>query len=175
MSSASRTSASPRSTPLLSFQRPLVASQRQTKRRRVVTPSRPKSLRHEKPISSPRNVSVIEEEYADESLDHVIMAIDIKERNTVGCAYYLAREEKLFCMEDIANGGIDIVNARRYHQPFPFTTMTIPVKVAFQPTTVLLSPRADAVADNPDQLGKVPRPSLVDDGRRRPTGKIIFR
>jgi DNA mismatch repair protein MSH5 len=37
------------------------------------------------------------------------MAIDMKEHGTVGCAYYVAREERLFCMEDVVHGGTDTV------------------------------------------------------------------
>lgn len=40
------------------------------------------------------------------------MALDIKERGTVGCAYYVAREERLFCMEDLPKGGLDMVEKR---------------------------------------------------------------
>jgi DNA mismatch repair protein MSH5 len=52
---------------------------------------------------------VISEDGNDEMLENVIMAIDMKERGTVGCAYYVAREERLFCMEDVVNGGKDLV------------------------------------------------------------------
>jgi DNA mismatch repair protein MSH5 len=55
--------------------------------------------------------AAIDEDNTDETLDNVIMAIDMKEHGTVGCAYYVAREERLFCMEDIAHGGIDTVEA----------------------------------------------------------------
>jgi DNA mismatch repair protein MSH5 len=51
----------------------------------------------------------ISEDDNDEMLDNVIMAIDMKERGTVGCAYYVAREERLFCMEDVVCGGKDVV------------------------------------------------------------------
>ena len=50
----------------------------------------------------------------DESLEQVVMAIDLRERGTLGCAYYVAREERLYCMEDVANGGMEIVERRRY-------------------------------------------------------------
>ena len=52
----------------------------------------------------------VEEDEIDESLDVVVVALDIKERGTVGCAYYVAREERLFCMEDIDNGGMDVLD-----------------------------------------------------------------
>lgn len=53
--------------------------------------------------------NTVDEDGTDEALDNIIMAIDMKEHGTVGCAYYVAREERLFCMEDIIHGGTDIV------------------------------------------------------------------
>jgi DNA mismatch repair protein MSH5 len=47
-----------------------------------------------------------------DSLNEVVMAVDLKERGTVGCCYYVAREEKLYFMEDIQLGGLDVVDAR---------------------------------------------------------------
>ena len=41
------------------------------------------------------------------------MAVDLKERGTVGCCYYVAREEKLYFMEDVQLGGVDVVDACR--------------------------------------------------------------
>jgi DNA mismatch repair protein MSH5 len=45
----------------------------------------------------------------EELLDHVIVAIDVKEKGSVGCAYYIAREERLLCMEDVPRGGIESI------------------------------------------------------------------
>lgn len=53
---------------------------------------------------------VLPQELDDEDLCQVIMAIDIKDRGTVGCSYYNAQEEKLYILEDIARGGKDIVD-----------------------------------------------------------------
>lgn len=39
------------------------------------------------------------------------MALQVRERGTVGCAYYVAREEKLLCMEDMKLGGVEAVQA----------------------------------------------------------------
>jgi DNA mismatch repair protein MSH5 len=46
-----------------------------------------------------------------ELLSEVIMAVNLTERGTVGCAYYVAREEKLHFMEDVQMGGPDIIDA----------------------------------------------------------------
>ncbi|KAG8626256.1 hypothetical protein KVT40_005201 [Elsinoe batatas] len=47
----------------------------------------------------------------DDSLQEIVMAINVKERGSVGCAYYVARDEKLYCMEDVKQGGPEIVDA----------------------------------------------------------------
>lgn len=48
----------------------------------------------------------------DNSLDHVIMAVDMRDKGTVGCSYYVAKEEKLYMMDDVKYGGIDVIDAR---------------------------------------------------------------
>lgn len=40
------------------------------------------------------------------------MAVDMTPRGTVGCCYYVAREEKLYFMEDVQIGDADIVDTR---------------------------------------------------------------
>ncbi|KAL1634726.1 hypothetical protein SLS56_002128 [Neofusicoccum ribis] len=64
------------------------------------------------------------------------MAIDLKQRGTVGCAYYVAREEKLYFMEDMALGGLEAIDA---------------LKLYINPTVVLVSTKVDdAVLDRLD-------------------------
>ena len=48
----------------------------------------------------------------DDTLSEVIMAVDMTTRGTVGCCYYVAREERLYFMEDIQIGDVDIVDTR---------------------------------------------------------------
>ena len=124
-SRSSRPTASRRSTPLASFKRPSPvawqqssrgsASQPAVQRRRVTIASQPRSIRgqpnSQAPVSQADQISAASnaEDETDESLEHVVMAIDLRERGTIGCAYYIAREERLFCMEDIANGGMETV------------------------------------------------------------------
>lgn len=48
----------------------------------------------------------------DNSLDQVIMAVDMRDKDTVGCCYYVAKEEKLYMMDDFNYGGIDVIDAR---------------------------------------------------------------
>ena len=53
----------------------------------------------------------IDDPLHDDSLNEVVMAVDVRSRGTVGCAYYVAREERLHFMEDVKLGGADIVEA----------------------------------------------------------------
>jgi DNA mismatch repair protein MSH5 len=73
-----------------------------------------------------------EEEVQDredsDAINEVIMAVDLKDPGTVGCAYYIARDEKLCLMEDIKMAGLDIVDT---------------LKVHIQPTTILISTRSE--------------------------------
>lgn len=67
------------------------------------------------------------------------MAVNMKERGTVGCAYYVAREEKLYCMEDMKLGDIEAVQACT---PLPVTEVYVTdsfiVKTFVNPTTILI-------------------------------------
>jgi hypothetical protein len=64
----------------------------------------------------------------DETLNEVIMAVDMTPRGTVGCCYYVARAEKLFFMEDIQLGDVDVVDALR---------------MFIDPTVILVSTKID--------------------------------
>ncbi|GAB7348558.1 hypothetical protein MBLNU459_g6949t1 [Dothideomycetes sp. NU459] len=64
----------------------------------------------------------------DDSLNEIIMAVDMRDRGTVGCAYYVAAEEKLYFMEDVQLGGADIIESLR---------------LFINPTAILVSSRID--------------------------------
>ena len=55
------------------------------------------------------------------------MALEMREKNTIGCAYYVARDETLYFMEDTMMGTLDLVEQ---------------IKLFIEPTVVLLSLRA---------------------------------
>jgi DNA mismatch repair protein MSH5 len=55
-----------------------------------------------------------DEDFRNDELDHVVVAIDSMDRGKVGCAYYVAREESMFCMKDVAHGGLEIVETRKF-------------------------------------------------------------
>lgn len=66
--------------------------------------------------------------HVDDTLTEVVMAVDLTTRGTVGCCYYVAREEKLFFMEDIHFADVDVVDALR---------------VFINPTIILVSTKID--------------------------------
>jgi DNA mismatch repair protein MSH5 len=63
-----------------------------------------------------------------DAMNEIIMAVDLRDRGTIGCAYYVARNERLCLMEDIKMGGLDIIDTLKIH---------------VQPTVVLISNRSD--------------------------------
>jgi DNA mismatch repair protein MSH5 len=46
-----------------------------------------------------------------DDLNEIVMAVDVRDSHTVGCAYYVAREEKLYFMEDVRCGGVDTIES----------------------------------------------------------------
>lgn len=124
------------------------------------------------PLSQNDELSpVFDDDDIDETLDNVVMAIDIKERGTVGCAYYVAREERLFCMEDIVNGGNDVTETCNYHGSHLIGLLTILVKLEIQPTVVLLSLRIDSEEAELGAMRDVRQASLVDEGSMSISGQ----
>jgi DNA mismatch repair protein MSH5 len=52
------------------------------------------------------------EEYPDvEMLSEVIMAVTLTDRGAIGCAYYVARNETLYFMEDVQMGDANMVDS----------------------------------------------------------------
>jgi DNA mismatch repair protein MSH5 len=41
------------------------------------------------------------------------MAVDMTPRGAVGCCYYVARDEKLYFMEDVQLGDVNVVDGRK--------------------------------------------------------------
>lgn len=60
------------------------------------------------------DLSAAHDDVNDDTLSEVIMVVDVTPRGTVGCCYYVAREEKLYFMEDIQIGNVDIVDNCEY-------------------------------------------------------------
>jgi DNA mismatch repair protein MSH5 len=53
-------------------------------------------------------------EPGDDTLNEIVMAIDLQQKDTVGCCYYVARDEKLYFTEDVKLGGIPAIDACAY-------------------------------------------------------------
>ena len=83
---------------------------------RPVSAQAPPITRPATPASNLTNVRSAPDD-VEESLDHVIVAIDVKEKGRIGCAYYIAREERLLCMEDVPKGGLDTIERRQPVDP----------------------------------------------------------
>lgn len=55
------------------------------------------------------------EEYPDvEMLSEVIMAVNLTDRGAIGCAYYVARTETLYFMEDVQMGDAEMVDSCKW-------------------------------------------------------------
>jgi hypothetical protein len=77
---------------------------------------------------------------ADDTLNEVFMSVDLTNRGTVGCCYFVARDEKLFFMEDIQCGDVDVIDALRMY---------------IDPTVILVSTKIDdAVIERFDPEGR---------------------
>ncbi len=63
-----------------------------------------------------------------DDMNEIVMAVDMREKGTIGCSYYVAREEKLYLMQDIKMAGLDIIDTLKIHA---------------QPTLILISTRSD--------------------------------
>ena len=62
-------------------------------------------------IAAEDDVAISEREEND-ALNEVVMALDVRNRDTVGCSYYVAREETLYLTADMKSGGIEIIETR---------------------------------------------------------------
>ena len=55
-----------------------------------------------------------QEQVENESIDQIVMAVDMRDEGTVGCCYYLAARETIYLMVDIKSAGVDIVDLRKF-------------------------------------------------------------
>ncbi|KAI9779319.1 MAG: MutS protein msh5 [Geoglossum umbratile] len=120
--------------------RPLLGSSA-AKRARLAQPHAPSSILNE--VLNENEGSVHEREESDH-LNETIMALDMRDRGTVGCCYYIAREEKLYFMEDAKLGGLGVIDA---------------LKTQARPTVILLPSRVnesvDTYLDSAQRAGNV--------------------
>lgn len=62
--------------------------------------------------NGPERDADIDEREEDDFLNETIMALDLRDRGTVGCAFYVAREEKLHMLEDVRMGDLEVIQSR---------------------------------------------------------------
>ena len=69
----------------------------------------------------PEDDTIIKEREDADYLNEVIMCTDMRDRGTVGCCYYLARDQKLYVMADITYGGVETIKTcEQYWSPILF-------------------------------------------------------
>ncbi|KAI9708990.1 MAG: hypothetical protein M1812_007803 [Candelaria pacifica] len=138
---------------------------RQSQQRRLTIPPRnPRSSAARSSVApsdnghAPENDTQIEDREDNDALNEVIMALDVRDRGTVGCSYYVAREEKMYFMEDVKLGGLEVIDT---HIGRMFNRVDA-VKIHIQPTVILLSTRVDESVDEHLDPERRNRDSLVD-------------
>lgn len=57
----------------------------------------------------PPHHQALDNDESSEALEQIVMAIDRQQRGAIGCAYYAAREEKLYCLQDMNNGSLEVI------------------------------------------------------------------
>ena len=63
------------------------------------------------PPDTPSQEHCPDSDLDDDTLNEVVMAVDMGTKGTVGCSYYVARDETLYFMEDVRLGDVTIVDA----------------------------------------------------------------
>lgn len=90
----------------------------------------------------------INEREEDDLMNEVVMAVDLRNGGTVGCAYYVAREQKLYMTEDVGFGGIEVIDICLIPlQVFTNSANPRSVKLHAQPTVILLSTKVHESVD----------------------------
>ena len=49
----------------------------------------------------------------DEPISEIVMAVDMRDRGTVGCCYYVAATETLHMTADVKSAGLEIIDLRK--------------------------------------------------------------
>lgn len=55
-------------------------------------------------------------------MEQIIVALDMRDKGKLGCAYYIASEERLLCMEEISGGDVDVAEKRKNLPSFKWNT-----------------------------------------------------
>ncbi|KAF2856085.1 hypothetical protein T440DRAFT_494901 [Plenodomus tracheiphilus IPT5] len=89
----------------------------------------------------------------DDTLNEIVMSVDLLPRGVVGCCYYVARDEKLYFMEDVQFGDVDIIDTLR---------------LSIEPTVILVSTKIDdSVINRFDPGGRTDDSASIDNDQFR--------
>ena len=95
------------------FKQPSLPSQPSSRRRSIDPSYNQASNHHHIPqghgSSQPQTYHAADNEEIDEDLEQVVMAIDRQQKGTIGCAYYVASNETLYCLQDMVNGSLEAI------------------------------------------------------------------
>nr|POE47349.1 dna mismatch repair protein msh5 [Quercus suber] len=109
-----------------------------------------------------------------DALAEIVMAITMTDKKSVGCAYYVAREEKLYFMEDVRMGRQDMIDSRAHFLSTNLTQiLMISVKLFIDPTVVLVSTKcAEELIECLDLEARDGRVSI--DGRNSDPARLPY-
>lgn len=62
----------------------------------------------------PRVHDVSAQSSNDDFMEQIIVALDMRDKGRIGCAYYVASEGRLSCMEEVCGGGVDVLEKCRF-------------------------------------------------------------
>lgn len=97
------------------FKRPSVSAQPSSQRGSIGPSHHSQTTSHchhtprDHASSQPQSNHATDNEEVNEDLEQVVMAIDRQQKGIIGCAYYTAREEKLYCLQDVINGTMEAI------------------------------------------------------------------
>ena len=67
-------------------------------------------------ILAPESDADIQSREQEDSIHEVVMAIDMRNRDNIGCCYYVAAEEKMYLLNDVVHGGLDVFATRKHRK-----------------------------------------------------------
>jgi DNA mismatch repair protein MSH5 len=95
------------------FKRPTVPIHSSPHRRPIESAHSPAASRRHTPqdiiLPQAQNDHAVPNGEINEDLDQVVMAIDRQQKGNIGCAYYVAREETLYCLQDVTIGSLEAI------------------------------------------------------------------
>lgn len=109
------------------------------------SPLRTPGQRRARASSVIRRDAVFSGQSAEDDIDQIIAAIDMKDGGTVGCSYYSSQEKRLYLLGDIQHSNSEIIETRMSYivSHSPLLVDLFPVILQIKPTVLLTSTRID--------------------------------